>query len=255
MGEQGEGKAIPLHRQIERTLAEEIRTGHWPVGGALPSEPELARRFKVSRMTVRQALGDLADHGLLIKQRGRATRVASESIAQPLGRFYAFTQEMERLGCDHSSLLVRVGLASPSSTVSAALVLAAGEAVAQITLLRLLGTEPLMIETASFRATALTLLQSPQVTKRSLYSLLDEAGLKVTRATQRIRPIALTATQARLLGVRARLPAFLVQRTSYMRDMPVELRESVVRGDRYSFVAELRREEFTADIDGEPTQT
>lgn len=81
---------------------------------------------------MRQAFGDLADRGLLIKQRGRATRVASESITQSLGRFYAFTQEMERLGREHSTVVVRVGLTSPSPSVSAALALAAGEPTAQI---------------------------------------------------------------------------------------------------------------------------
>lgn len=76
----------------------------------------------------------------------------------------------------------------------------------------------------------------------------------MTRATRRIRPIALTVAQARLLDVRARLPAFLVERTSYVRDTPIESRESIVRGDRYSFVAELRREEFGDDADSDPSQ-
>jgi GntR family transcriptional regulator len=66
----------------------------------------------------------------------------------------------------------------------------------------------------------------------------------VTRAIERIHPIALTARNAQLLDASPRSPAFLVQRTSYARETPVELRESVVRGDRYCFVAELRRDQI-----------
>jgi GntR family transcriptional regulator len=237
-------RSIPLHSRIERVLAEEIRSGVWPAGGTLPAEIELAQRFGVSRMTVRQALGSLAEQGLLIRQRGRATRIAVEPIVQSLGRFYAFAYEMERLGREHSSRIVEVGLARPGPIARQTFGLHDGDEVAQITLLRLLGNEPLMVETASFRSDRLALLERPDVTERPLYDLLDEAGLRVTRSTERIRPVVLNASQARLLDAPARSPAFLVQRTSYVLDEALELRESIVRGDRYCFVAELRRDQI-----------
>lgn len=239
-------RSIPLHSRIEQVLAHEIRSGILPAGGTLPAEIELARRFGVSRMTVRQALGSLAEQGLLIRQRGRATRIAVEPIVQSLGRFYAFAYEMDRLGRDHSSQIVDVGLVRPVPVARQAFDLRDGEEVAQITLVRLLGSEPLMVETASFRADLLALLERPSVAERPLYDLLDEIGMRVTRAVERIRPVVLAASQARLLDAPARLPAFLVQRTSYVRDEAVEVRESIVRGDRYCFVAELRRDQITA---------
>lgn len=240
-------RSIPLHSQIERILAQEIRTGVWPAGGTLPAEPELARRFGVSRMTLRQALGTLADQGLLIRQRGKATRIAVEPIAQSLGRFYAFAHEMERLGREHSSRLLEVGLTAPSAVAKAAFGLVAGEPVAQVTLVRLIGADPVMIESAAFLAEWLPVLEQHDIAERPIYDLLDEAGLSVTRAIERITPIVLSARQARLLEAPARSPAFLVHRTSYVREDPVEVRESVVRGDRYFFVAELRRDQIAAN--------
>jgi GntR family transcriptional regulator len=241
---QENGKAVPLHSQIERTLAQEIRSGILSPGGTLPAEPDLARRFGVSRMTVRQALAALTEQGLLIRQRGRATKIAVEPIAQSLGRFYAFAYEMERLGRDHSTKVERVGLVRPSATAREAFAIEGDTQVAQGTLIRLIGAEPVMVETVTFRAHLLPLLERPELSERPIYDLLDEAGATVTRAIERIRPIALTARQAQLLDVPARSPAFLVLRTSYMRDTPVEFRESVVRGDRYCFVAELRRDQI-----------
>lgn len=237
-------KTVPLHSQIERTIAQEIRAGIWQPGGTLPAEPELARRFRVSRMTVRQALGALTDQGLLIRQRGRATRIAIEPVAQSLGRFYAFASEMERLGRDHSTRVERVGMVRPSAAAREAFGLTSDEPAAQGTLVRLIGAEPVMVETVTFRAPLLAILERPDVTERSLYDILDEIGVTVTRATERIRPIALTARHAQLLDAPPRSPAFLVVRTSYARETPIELRETVVRGDRYCFVADLRRDQI-----------
>jgi len=95
------------------------------------------------------------------------------------------------------------------------------------------------------RAALLPLVRSPAVTQTSLYDLLaEEAGIFVTRAVERIRPVALAPADARLLGVPARRPAFAVERTSYAGAQVVEWRQSLARGDRYRFVAELRRSEL-----------
>jgi GntR family transcriptional regulator len=166
-------------------------------------------------------------------------------VEQSLGRFYAFAHEMDRLGRAHLSRVLAVGLAPAPAAARAALGLGAREPAARIALVRLRGDEPLLLETAYVRAPLLPVLESPAVAHTSLYDLLAaEAGLVVTRATERIRPIALGAARARLLGVRPRQPAFLVERTSYAGDAAVEWRESVARGDRYRFVAELRRDEL-----------
>jgi GntR family transcriptional regulator len=237
-------KTIPLHSQIERTLAQEIDSGVWQPGGTLPAEPELARRFGVSRMTVRQALGALTERGLLIRQRGRATRIAIEPIVQSLGRFYSFAYEMDRLGRDHSTRVERVGLVRPSPAAREIFGLTGNAPVAQGTLVRFLGAEPVMVETVTFRAPLLAMLERPDLVERPLYDILDEIGVIVTRATERIKPVALSARHARLLDVTPRSPAFLVQRTSYARETPVELRESVVRGDCFCIVADLRRDQM-----------
>ena len=237
---------IPLHYQIRQILTEEIARAIWKPGAALPSEPALAQRFGVSRMTVRQALRDLSERGLVLRQRGKATRVALRPIERTIGRFYTFAAEMEQLGRAHRSRVVQVGLAPPTAAMRAALALEEGERVARITLLRVLDEEPLLLETAAFRAALLPVVRQPAVAHRSLYDLLEEAGTVITRATERIRPIALPRAAARALMARAGSPAFAIERTSYAGDTAIEWRESYLIGERYRFVAELRREQLGA---------
>ncbi len=235
---------IPLHYQIRQILTDEIARAVWVTDEALPSEPALAQRFGVSRMTVRQALRDLAERGLVLRQRGKSTRVAPRPIERTSGRFYTFAAEMEQLGRAHLSRVVQVGLAPPTTAMRTALGLDEDEQVARITLLRLLDEEPLLLETAAFRATLLPVVQRPEVAHRSLYDLLEEAGTVVTRATERIRPVALSRAAARVLMVRAGSSAFAIERTSYASDIAIEWRESFLIGERYRFVAELRREQL-----------
>jgi GntR family transcriptional regulator len=237
---------IPLHYQIRRILTEEITRAVWEPGEALPSEPALAQRFGVSRMTVRQALRDLAERGLVLRQRGKSTRVAPQPIERTIGRFYTFAAEMEQLGRTHISRVLQVGLAPPTMAMRAALGLGEGEQVARITLLRLLDEEPLSLETAAFRSALLPVVQRPEVAHRSLYDLLEDAGTVVTRATERIRPVALSRADAKVLMARAGSPAFAIERTSYAGDTAIEWRESYLIGERYRFVAELRREQLGA---------
>jgi GntR family transcriptional regulator len=243
--------AIPLHAQIRQLLTDEIASGTLRPGGELPGEPDLSARFGVSRMTVRQALGELAAQGLIVRQQGRVTRVADPPLELALGpgRFYAFASEMTRRGLVHRSQVLEIGLGKPPAAAQSALGIGANDEVARIVLLRLHGDEPLMIETAILAAEFLPLLRDPAVIERSLYDLLEtRGGIAVTRATESIRPIALARPIARHLAIRERAPAFAVVRTSFAvrdgREYALEWRESFVRGDRYRFVAELHREQL-----------
>ena len=85
------------YREIERylrTLVEGARPG-----APLPSEAELCERFSVSRMTVRQALAELTNDGLVERRRGQGTFVAHRPVHRRPGVFLSFTEEMNRRGC------------------------------------------------------------------------------------------------------------------------------------------------------------
>jgi GntR family transcriptional regulator len=92
--------------QIEEELAERIRTGMLRPGDRIPPERELAEQMQVSRMTVRQALGRLADRGLLVRERGRGTFVSEPKLIQSLSRLNGFYDQMISQGILPSSRLL-----------------------------------------------------------------------------------------------------------------------------------------------------
>src|SRR5690242_16245172 len=80
--------------QIEEELTERIHAGILHPGERIPPERELAEQMQVSRMTVRQALGRLADRGLLVREQGRGTFVAVPKLMQSLSRLSGFYEQM-----------------------------------------------------------------------------------------------------------------------------------------------------------------
>ena len=96
---------IPLYTQLVGIIKRNISTGVMQVGDLMPSEAELCRALGISRNTVRQAIGELEDEGLVVRKRGRGTFVA-DPATNPRGVRYSFTTEINSLGKTPSNTLV-----------------------------------------------------------------------------------------------------------------------------------------------------
>jgi GntR family transcriptional regulator, N-acetylglucosamine utilization regulator len=239
----------PLHRQLEANLRELIRSGEVEPGAKLPGEHELAVQLRVSRHTIRHALGVLAAEGLVRRQRGRGggTLVASLDEVKPviergLGSFYAFAWEVQARGGDQRSFVMERARISATSELAERLALAPGTSLERIVRLRTADGEPLVLET-SYLATALAQgLEPDDLEVGSIYDALERLHrIRVVRARETIRPINLERAVARLLGVRSGSPAFAIDRRTFADTGPIEWQESIVRGDRYLYSVELPR--------------
>ena len=236
---------IPLYEQIAKGFRDAIENGALAPGMALPPEPEIAASFGVSRQTVNVALTKLAQRGLLNRKRGTGTFVAEPFVEQSLGSLYSFIHTLESQGRLPGARLLGFRLlvddrASP--------LLANDDAslVYEIKRLRLVDGEPFAVETTYLPVTCGESLPMEQLETTPLYDLLHaRCGVVVSHAHEALRPVTLDRTDAGLLGVRAGEPAFLVERIGYAGDRPVELRLSVIRGDRYRFTVELTQGDQT----------
>ncbi|HEY0294303.1 MAG TPA: phosphonate metabolism transcriptional regulator PhnF [Bordetella sp.] len=100
------GSGIAVWRQIGELLAGDIRNKLYEPGEQLPTEPELAERYSVNRHTIRRAMGELEQEGLVRIEQGRGTFVQEHAIDYAIGRRTRFSENLRRQGLTgHGELL------------------------------------------------------------------------------------------------------------------------------------------------------
>jgi DNA-binding transcriptional regulator YhcF (GntR family) len=101
---------LPLYYQLKEVLRQQIRAGHLAPHTAIPSEPELVARYHVSRATVRQALNELVNEGLLYRQHGKGTFVCEPRVQQTQSELSSFSQDIRRRGKHPGGLILQLFL-------------------------------------------------------------------------------------------------------------------------------------------------
>ncbi len=241
-GELRSGGTAPLYLKLQRTITEALESGRIRPGDALPSERDIATRAAVSRVTVRKAVRDLVERGLLVQRHGSGTFVAAgntrvDRVEQSLSRLTSFSEDMARRGLATRSVWLDRGIYPALPAEVMALGLRPEEAVARVWRLRIAGDTPLAIERASLSA---AILPEPEKIGASLYAALEKSGHRPVRAVQRISAVSLNAEDAQALSVAPGAASLSIERISYMTTgRAIEFTRSIYRGDAYDFVAEL----------------
>ena len=235
----------PLYQQIKALLTRSLTLGEWKAGEALPAEPELAQRFKVSQGTVRKALDALTADGLLVRRQGKGTFVATHAEAQVQYRFLRLMPDLGALGAREAMqrrFLDFHRLRAPAD-IARALELKAGDSVLQLRRLLLAGDIPVVLDDIWLNARLFKGLTAErlQAYRGPMYGLFEaEFGVQMIRAEEKIRAVAAGEDEAELLGVAPRSPLLLVERRSYTyADRPVELRRGLYRTEAHYYRNEL----------------
>ena len=235
-----EKSPIPLYHQLTEELRENIENGDWPPHSLIPSETELCEKYGVSRGTVRQALSQLVQEGLLYRKQGRGTFVAEPKITQQLNRFYSFAQDMREKGLKPSSRLLQNEKILPDPYIKNILGLKENELIYKIMRLRLADEEPLILETSYLVEELFPDLDREDVENVPLYDIIiKKYRIRITRARETFEPILVDRFEAEKLKIPLGSPALLVKRITYTAGIPFEFRKSIVRGDKCSYSVEL----------------
>jgi GntR family transcriptional regulator len=230
----------PLWHQAEQALRALIANGTWPEETQLPNEERLSAMLGVSRITVRHALRNIEESGLLRREHGRGTFVRSSTVIAGVRGLTSFTQEMASLGLAGSSRLLEADTTEADETIADALEIKLGEPVVRLRRLRLGNGAPIGIQTAHLPASLVPGLVelSPQLT--SLYEALrSRYGILPKEAREAYRVGSVLEGDAELLGVPSGSPAFVVERVTYDVNGPFEFAVSTMRGDRYEIRSKL----------------
>lgn len=235
----------PLYRQIKTLILDSLRSGEWKPGESIPSEMDLAARFRVSQGTVRKAIDELAAENLLVRRQGKGTFVATHAEQQVRYRFLRLMPDsgnQDSEGPAHRAVLdcrrVRA-----SADVARALGLRAGDSVIQVRRVLSFGTVPTILEDLWLPGNAFKGLTSQQMAGHHgpTYALFEvEFGIRMVRAEEKIRAVVADAAQAELLQVTGGTPLLSVERVAYTyNDVPMELRRGLYRTDSHHYRNEL----------------
>ena len=242
---------IPLYAQLVGIIKRNISTGALSVGESLPSEAELCRAMGVSRNTVRQAIGELEDEGLVVRKRGRGTFVAEPANNRRAVR-YSFTTEVSSMGKTPSSTLLDFRVMELPAELSEKMELREGAPVYCFTRIRNVDGEPLILETSYYPQYIYPHLTREMMETHSFYSLLYHVGIIPFAAEDTYEAVTLESENARLLGVGEGSCAFFHQRLTRTEDGRVyEYTRSYIRGDRVRLDVQMQKSgmTFTRRID------
>jgi GntR family transcriptional regulator len=220
-------------------------------GTQLPSEIELASRYEVSAMTIRQALDVLEDEGLVTRVFGRGTYVQRRIIAKG-DTISSFSDDMRMRGLEPSTRLLGIETILADPVVAHDLRLGAKEKVVRLERLRLADGEPMCLEVSHLPARFASILEAGDL-DGSLHAILGSTGISLESGTRRIRAVIANDRQARLLGQPDGSPALnIVQVFSDAQRRPVQRAHNLYRADRYEAYSQVRRDMTAAAIPSSP---
>ena len=195
------GAGVPLHRQLFLVLHDEIARGALAPGDALPTEQSLCDEFGVSRITVRRALTDLAEQGLIERRQGVGSFVRDTGAAVGAGAAGSFLDYLRQVQFETDVEVCEYGVRPAPRAVAEAL----GALEPLLHVLRLRSErrtgEPLMVTEAWLPRALADTATAEALRKKALYDLLAEAGVAVDRIDHEMTAEVAGPVNARLLGV------------------------------------------------------
>lgn len=230
---------VPVYIQIHNEIRKEIESGKWSVGERIPSERQLSQDFDVSRMTLRQAIQTLVDEGILQRQVGSGTYVASSKVQEKMSGTTSFTEITESQGKQPSSKTVSYHVADPSISEIEKLKLKEGDQVLRMERIRYADKQPICFEVTTIPLKIVNTLNKKDITSSLYKALEDKAGLKLGNATQTVSAMLASEKIANFLNVKRGSAILRVRQvTTLDDDRPFEYVRSQYAGDRFEFYLE-----------------
>ena len=247
------GMPLPKYHQIYLVLREQLQEGRFDAG--LPGELALMAQFGVARVTVRRALAQLSDEGLIERQPGRGTRPLRTGSAASAGaamgargaspqtaRLTGLLENLVTMGLRTTVRVLSVHTLRAPDEVARALQLPPGAPVQKAERVRCTAEGPLSHITTWVPALYASAFGERELARKPILVLLEEAGVKVGRAEQTISSRLADADMARHLDVAVGSALLAVRRLIYDEDeRPVQWLHGLYRPDRYEYQMQLSR--------------
>jgi len=231
----------PLYQQIKVLILQSLQGGEWKPGEAIPSEMDLAARFRVSQGTVRKAIDELAADNLLVRRQGKGTFVATHAAQHVQYRFLRLLPDSGDTTTEGPAerRIIECKKQRAPADIARALGLRSGDAVLQVRRVLAFQGVPTILEDLWLPAAPFKGLTAERLDtyRGPMYALFEtEFGVRMVRAEEKIRALAATAPATGILDVPAGAPLLSVERIAYTyNDLPIEVRRGLYRTDTHHY--------------------
>ncbi|WP_051241530.1 GntR family transcriptional regulator [Stappia stellulata] len=234
---------VPLYHQIFLLLRNRIYGGNLSAGERVPSEQDLTTEFGVSRITAKRALNELADAGLVIRERGRGTRVVNRPPAPAVtSSIEGWLENITLMGQSTTAEVLSFAYTQAGEEIAHALEVEPGTEVQRAVRVRRLEGEPMSYLVTYVPADIGRHYGADDLNVQPLLHLLERAGVDVTSARQTISATVAETDVAAVLAIPAGSPLIEVRRVvSDRAERPVEYIRVLYRPDLYRFEMSMRR--------------
>ncbi|XEG69819.1 GntR family transcriptional regulator [Pseudomonas sp. abacavir_1] len=234
---------VPLYSQLKELLRTRILDGSYPPLSRMPSEAELGKAHGVSRITVRQALGDLQKEGLIFKIHGKGTFVARPKAFQNVSTLQGLAESMGERGYEVINRLRSFRFVPADAQVAARLQVAEGDSVAQIKRARLVNRELVSLEVTYLPEAVGRRLEKADLVSRDIFLILEnDCGLPLGHADLAIDAILADAELAAALEVEEGSPVMRIERLTHGADsQPLDYEHLYYRGDAFQYRLRIDR--------------
>lgn len=221
--------------RLKNDLLGEIDAGVYAPNDRLPSQRELGQRYGLSHMTVRRAINELVQEGVIYARQGQGIYVADSKQEAERGPLFSFTEDMALRGMRASSRVLEKSVVNASTMLASTLQVVVGQPLHCLRRLRLADGVPMAIQTAYLPSALCPGLLERDLDDASLYELLSsEYGLRIADSQSAAGAAMTSEEEAGLLGVTHPAALLVTEQITFLdTGAPIEFVRSLYRGDRY----------------------
>ena len=231
----------PLYQQIKSLILQSLQAGAWKPGEMIPSEMELAARYRVSQGTVRKAIDELAAENLLVRRQGKGTFVATHAERNVQYRFLRLLPDSGDRNEEGPTQrnIISCRTVKGHSEICKLLQVPTGESLIHVRRVLVLAATPTILEDIWLPGSSFKGLSAEQMRDYpgATYAMFEvEYGVRMVRAEEKLRAVLPDESHAELLQVDRQTPLLSVERVAYTyNDVPMELRRGLYRTDTHHY--------------------
>lgn len=226
---------IPLYQQLKTKIKDSILSGELKQGDKIQTEEELSKVYNVSRITVRSAISELADEGMLVKKQGKGTFVSRTKIEREIIKLLSFSSACRVKGLTPSSKITKKAVVNPTKDQIDNLNLDKNDKLIRIQRIRLANEEPIMVENTYFSYNNYSFLLGEEHLNNSLYEILSmKYNIIPCKSINSIEIVRATEDEAEYLNISKGFSLLLIKGVVYdEKNIPVHISEQYIDGDKY----------------------